>query len=221
MCDLLFDDGLLPLLVSVRPWVSQHGVTRHWSYKAHKLDVRLTFTAPPRRPAVSSCVLLLLPLGQTSMSDELRAGSLPRWHTPVGGHCRWPWGWDLPRPTEHRCRAALRGRRKETQTKFGPEFSPVVQPPSQTSGSTPQPYHCQSESLEFFFLVLCTGRLQEMCMYIVSELCFKVDWLRAPDHFCFCHIHSGTFSLGWENMFLAWNFLSTDTKASLISLYIT
>ena len=37
MCDLLFDDGLLPLLVSVT-WVSQHGVT---SCKAHKLDGRL------------------------------------------------------------------------------------------------------------------------------------------------------------------------------------
>lgn len=52
-------------------------------------------------------------------------------------------------------------------------------------------------------------------MYSVSELCFKVDWLRERDHFCLCLIHSGTFSLGWENMFSDHR-NTLDIKVSLI-----
>lgn len=102
--DLLFKDRLLPLLVSISPCVSQHGVTSLYGHK-HEVALTLVWLIHFQRyrgifPPVGG-PLFFQPESPTPMLKSCRG---PRRFAaaltdPVGGHCRWPWsavqwGWD-------------------------------------------------------------------------------------------------------------------------------
>lgn len=194
---LLFENGLLPLLVRIRPWVSQHGFT---AFIAHWVDFFVLFhsfvyeaSSGFLHPYCYSLWWSVVYSASESNSHVRKkiysrgprrsVAALP---VPVGGHWRWPWVGEIEAVVW--IQSLVRGGKRKFR-KVLAEFSLCPTPLRWINKAALLLLFGVTWVFLFCFVSPSTGRFQEMCMNSLSELSFKVDW-RLVFCFCYCNIQS-------------------------------